>query len=111
MAFEREVEREVVSGDRSKGDEKVVFEKGNVTLVLRQSECFPSDPGSGDPAVVFMRIHDGKVVSDPMLAVECLGEIQEHKLSSSIMKWLLSKDDKTEYYLNEWYELAEKAGK
>ena len=111
MAFEIEVEREVVSGTSATGDEKVVFEKGNVTLVLQQRECFFSDPGAGNPAEVFLRIDDGKVVSAPMLIVECFGEIEGYTLSRSIMEWLYSKDDKTEYYFNEWYDLARKQGK
>ena len=106
MAFERIVE----SGDKAEGNEKIVFEKGNVKLVLQQDDCYPDEPGLGTPAVVYLSTHGG-VVSATYWCCMDYGDIWGYTLSDSIMEWLETKRNKVERYLDEWYELNEKAGK
>ena len=105
MAFERIVE----SGDKAEGNKVVAFEKGNVKLVLEQAECFPHNPGLGTPAMVYLRTH-GEVVSATYWCCTDSGEIEGYTLSESIIAWLETRRKRVEFYLNEWYALAEKAG-
>ena len=106
MAFEKRFE----SGDKAEGNEKITYEKGNVKLVLQQDECFPDEPGQGTPAMVYLRIH-GEVVSSTYWCCMDEGDIEGYTLSESIMEWLETRRKQVDRYLDEWYELAEKAGK
>ena len=106
MAFEKRFE----SGDKAEGNEKITYEKGNVKLVLQQDECFPDEPGQGTPAMVYLRIH-GEVVSSTYWCCMDEGDIEGYTLSESIMEWLETRRKQVDRHLDEWYALAEKAGK
>jgi hypothetical protein len=110
MAFENKW----VSGSKAGGDQKLVFEKGNVKLVLEQAECFPSDPGQGTPAMVYFQTRGGmgrEVVSATYWCCTDTGEMEGYPLSRSILEWLDRKADKVNDCVEEWYALAEKKGK
>jgi len=108
-------ENKWTSGSKAGGDQKVVFEKGNVKLVLEQGECFPKDPGQGTPAMVYLKtrgeFNGTETVSATYWCCTDTGEIEGNPLSDSILRWLDSKAAKVEEYVDEWYALAEKQGK
>ena len=101
-------ESSMTSGCSSKGDEKFVYVYGGLKLVLEQSECYPSDPGQGTPAMVYMNTSEG-VVSGTYFCVMDTGSVDGYPLSDNLYRWLESHEGEVNDCLDEWYQLAEKA--
>jgi hypothetical protein len=96
----------MTTGDKKLGNEKIVFERGNLKLVLDQQQIFPEDPGLGTPAMVYLKTKDGTVCSTYWCYLG-EGTVDCYELTDAQMAWLNKHEEMVYTITDAWYDLAQ----